>query len=336
VLRSYNYPVVVVEQAESVIQQLREENIPYVYGDAASVQVLEKAQVAQAQGMAITLTNAMSTRLCLKRSLEFSPDLDIVARATQDKDLELLYQLGATEVVQPEFEASLELSSHLLNRLGLEKENVQAQLQLIREGRYTDFRTERSPSKVQRELRSAAQELNNQWYVLPEDSPLMGMSIIETDCRRLTGVALMAIQRASGEELDYPEPATPLLAGDRLLLVGQPSEITAFKDLAGGEVSKPAEGSSCQWVTVPDSSPMKGQLLSLVNVNQQYRVQIQALRRKGEFVRFPLGDMVLMEGDRLLLCGALSDLPAVSNLLQGPLPDLSLSLVSSAAESIEG
>jgi monovalent cation:H+ antiporter-2, CPA2 family len=335
VLQSYNYPVVVVEQAESVIQQLREESIPYVYGDAASVQVLEKAQVAQAQGMAITLPNAMSTRLCLKRSLEFSPDLDIVARATQDQDLELLYQLGATEVVQPEFEASLELSSHLLNRLGLEKENVQAQLQLIREGRYTDFRTERSASKKQREVRSAAQELNNTWYMLPENSPLLGMSIIETDCRRLTGIALMAIQRASGEEVDYPEPMTSLLAGDRLLLVGQPSEITAFKDLAGGEVSKPAEGSSCQWVTVTDKSPMEGQLLNLVNVNQQYRVQIQALRRKGEFFRFPAGDMVLLEGDRLLLCGALSDLMAVSNLLQGPLPDLDLSLVSGVAESIE-
>jgi monovalent cation:H+ antiporter-2, CPA2 family len=335
VLRSYNYPVVVVEQAESVIQQLREENIPYVYGDAASVQVLEKAQVAQAQGMAITLPSAMSTRLCLKRSLEFSPELDIVARANQDKDLELLYQLGATEVVQPEFEASLELSSHLLNRLGLEKENVQAQLQLIREGRYTDFRAERSAFKVQREVRSAAQELNNLWYMLPENSPLLGMSIIETDCRRLTGIALMAIQRASGEEIDYPEPITPLLAGDRLLLVGQPSEITAFKDLAGGEVSKPAEDASCQWITVTDKSPMKGQLLSLVNVNQQYRVQIQALRRKGEFVRFPAGDMVLVEGDRLLLCGALSDLPAISNLLQGPLPDLSLSLVSGVSESIE-
>jgi monovalent cation:H+ antiporter-2, CPA2 family len=333
VLRSYNYPVIVVEQAESVIQQLREENIPYVYGDAASVQVLEKAQVAQAQGMAITLPNAMSTRLCLKRSLEFSPELDIVARANQDKDLELLYQLGATEVVQPEFEASLELSSHLLNRLGLEKENVQAQLQLIREGRYTDFRTERSASKMQREVRSAAQELNNAWYVLPEKSPLLGMSIVETDCRRLTGIALMAIQRASGEEVDYPEPITPLLAGDRLLLVGQPSEITAFKDLAEGEVSKPAEDASCQWVTVTDKSPMQGQLLSLVNVNQQYRVQIQAVRRKGEFVRFPAGDMVLLEGDRLLLCGALSDLVAVSNLLQDPLTDLNLSLVSSVAES---
>ncbi|MGB8701517.1 MAG: cation:proton antiporter [Thermosynechococcaceae cyanobacterium] len=232
VLQGYRYPVVVIDQSESAIQQLREENIPYVYGDAASPQILEKAQAGRARGMAVALPSAMSTRLCLKRSLEFSPDLDIVVRANQDKDLELLYQLGATEVVQPEFEASLELSAHLLNRLGLEKSDIQTQLGVIREGRYTDFRTERSSFAVQREVRIIAQEQNNKWYTLPDNSPLLGMSLAETDCRRLTGVALMAIRRTSGEELDYPDPTTVLQLGDRLLLVGQPEEMTAFKDLA--------------------------------------------------------------------------------------------------------
>jgi monovalent cation:H+ antiporter-2, CPA2 family len=117
-------------------------------------------------------------------------------------------------------------------------------------------------------------------------------------------------------------------------LIGQPAEISAFKELADGEVSQPAEGSSCQWITVPDSSPMKGKMLSLVNINQQYRVQIQALRRKGEFIQFPAGGVELKGGDRLLLCGVLSDLQAISNAVQGPLPAL-VPLVSSVAESVE-
>jgi monovalent cation:H+ antiporter-2, CPA2 family len=322
VLQSYDYPVVVIEQAESVIQQLREEKIPYVYGDAASTQVLEKAQVSNARGMAVVLPSAMSTRLCLKRSLEFSPDLDIVTRATQDKDLELLYQLGATEVVQPEFEASLELSAHLLSRLGLAQAEIQTQLQVIRAGRYTDFRTERSSFAIQRDVRSAAQELNNKWCLLPENSPLLGMSVAETDSRRLTGVAFMAIRRANGEELDYPDPTTVLEKGDRLLLVGQPEEIQAFNDLADGEVAEPITDASCQWVMVQANSPIKGKVLGTLNANQQYRVQIQAIRHKGELMRFPTRDMILTEGDRLLLCGAATDMPAVSSLIQGPMPEL--------------
>ena len=93
--------------------------------------------------MAIALPDPMSTRLCLKRALEFCPELDVVVRANADRDIELLYQLGAKEVVQPEFEASLELSAHLLDGLGLTGFQIQTQLQTIRSGRYLKFRPER-------------------------------------------------------------------------------------------------------------------------------------------------------------------------------------------------
>jgi monovalent cation:H+ antiporter-2, CPA2 family len=222
----------------------------------------------------------------------------------------------------------------LLNRLGLEESAIQPQLQLIREGRYTDFRTERSSFAVQREVRSAAQELNNRWCTLPENSPLLGMSLAETDCRRLTGVAFMAIRRAGGEELDYPDPTTVLEKGDRLLLVGQPEEIQAFTELAEGEVAEPITDASCQWVMVRANSPVKGQPLATLNADRQYRVQVQSIRHKGELIRFPTGDTVLSEGDRLLLCGAATDMPAIASLIQGSLPELELPFLSPDADTV--
>ncbi len=72
-LRDHSYPVIVIDQSERRIQDLREANIPYIYGNAASLHVLEKAGVKTAQGMAIALPDPMSTRLCLKRSLELTP-----------------------------------------------------------------------------------------------------------------------------------------------------------------------------------------------------------------------------------------------------------------------
>jgi CPA2 family monovalent cation:H+ antiporter-2 len=84
----------VIDQSERVIEQLRDAKIPYVYGNAASLHVLEKAGVDKAQSMVITLPDPMSTRLSLKRSLELNPGLDVVVRANTDRDIELLYQLG--------------------------------------------------------------------------------------------------------------------------------------------------------------------------------------------------------------------------------------------------
>ena len=236
-LQQYQLPVVVIDQSESRIQQLRDAGIPYVYGNAVSLHVLETAGVSHAQGMAITLPDPASIRLCLKRSLEVCPELDTVVRATQDKNIELLYQLGAKEVVQPEFEASLEMATHLLIGVGLLPEMVQQKMQQIRQDHYLDLRPESSAAEVSKYLRKVTRDLNRRWYDLPADSPLIGMSLEEVNMRYLIGVSLMAIRRADGEEIDYPHNQTILLLGDRLLVVGSAEELTALVEFAEGKIN---------------------------------------------------------------------------------------------------
>ncbi|MBD1871181.1 cation:proton antiporter [Cyanobacteria bacterium FACHB-471] len=328
-LQDHDYPVTVVDQSEQAIQQLREAGIPYVYGNAASLHVLETAGVNQASGMAIALPDPMSTRLCLKRSLELAPELDVVVRAYQDKDIELLYQLGAREVVQPEFEASLELSTHLLVTMGLPLPFIQREVEQIRDSHYLDFRPERSSKEVSRDLRVAAQDMSNKWYTLPQDSPLTGMTLEEADLRRLTGVSLMAIRRAEGEELDYPDSQTALKPGDRLLVVGESDELGAFDELAKGEMPVPTKALSCQWVMLSANSPIAGKTLSDLNLSREYEVQVQAIRREGKFLRFPDGSADLQAGDRLLLCGTVTSLMRVQQVIssQMPLPNLQIPTV---------
>ncbi len=236
-LQQYQLPVVVIDQSESRIQQLREAGIPYVYGNAVSLHVLETAGVNQAQGMAISLPDPASIRLCLKRALEVCPELDTVVRATQDKNIEVLYQLGAKEVVQPEFEASLEMATHLLIGVGLLAEVVQQKMQQIRQDHYLDLRPERSAAEVSQYLRKVTRDLNRRWYDLPADSPFIGMTLEEVNMRYLTGVSLMAIRRTDGEEIDYPNSQTTLLLGDRLLVVGSAEELTALVEFAEGKIT---------------------------------------------------------------------------------------------------
>jgi CPA2 family monovalent cation:H+ antiporter-2 len=302
-LQAYKQPVVVIDQSEQRIQQLREAEIPYVYGNAASLHVLEAAGVEQARGIAIALPDPMSIRLCLKRALELAPDLDAVVRATQDKDIDLLYQLGAREVVQAEFEASIELSAHLLTELGVPLPVIHREVQQLRSSRYIEFLTKRRPEQVSRDLKGAAQDMNSKWYTLPPESPLVGMTLEETDLRRLTGVSLMAIQRSGGEELDYPNGQTLLQTGDRLLIVGEPDELVAFSELAKGEAAVPGQNTSCQWLLVPDDSQVVGKTLAELHIRRQFGVLVQAIRREGKFINFPHGGSDLQAGDRLLLCG---------------------------------
>lgn len=160
-------PILVIEQSERAVQQLRDQGIPYLYGNAASSLVLEKAGIPQARAMVIGIPDRYSLRLCLKRALALAPDLDIVARAPSQTDIEMLYQLGASEVVQPDFEASLELCSHVLMTLGVKVPEIQAEMVSIRTAHYKDLRPDR-PNCLIRPLTDLA-ELTDLTNGIPSD-----------------------------------------------------------------------------------------------------------------------------------------------------------------------
>ncbi|OCQ94456.1 sodium:calcium exchanger [Nostoc sp. MBR 210] len=312
-LQQHDLPVIVIDQSESRIQQLRDAGVAYVYGNCVSFHVLETAGVNHAKGMAIALPDPMSTRLCLKRALELHPELNLVVRATQDKNIEVLYQLGAREVVQPEFEASLEMATYLLNDLGFSQFIVQREMQQIRNDHYLDLRPERSASEVSRDLDQATRDLNRRWYPLPATSPLIGMSLEEADMRYLTGVSLMAIRRANGTEIDYPNNLTKLEEGDRLLLVGASEELAALEEFAQGKIAVPGENSACQWIVVEADSPVENKTLADLK-NHEISLQIQALRRDGKFIRRPDEKTELKVDDQVLLCGSLPSLNQLQSL----------------------
>ena len=226
--------------------------------------------------------------------------------------------------MQPEFETSIELSAHLLTGLGVPLPVIQREVQQIRSSRYLDFRPERLPEQVSRELKDAAQDMNSRWYPLPEESPLVGMTLEETDLRRLTGVSLMAIQRASGEEVDYPNATTKLEAGDRLLIVGEADELSAFGELANGKAAIPGGNTSCQWLLVPENSLVAGKTLAELHIRRQFGVLVQAIRREGKFISYPNGASDLQPGDRLLLCGNFHALTKASYWIAPIEPDKQL------------
>nr|WP_208492179.1 cation:proton antiporter [aff. Roholtiella sp. LEGE 12411] len=331
-LQQHNLPVVVIDQSENRIQQLRDAEVAYVYGNCVSLHVLETAGVNHAKGMAIALPDPMSTRLCLKRALELCPALDLVVRATQDKNIEVLYQLGAREVVQPEFEASLEMATHLLTGLGLSSDVLQREMQQIRNDHYLELRPERSASEVSYDLQQATRDLNRRWYSLPTDSPLIGMSLEEADMRYLTGASLMAIRRANGDEIDYPNNQTRLQEGDRLLVVGADEELAALAELAKGQVAVPGENSACQWITINADSPVLGKILADLDIQQSSGAQVQAIRRDGKFIRSPDGNMDLRDGDQVLLCGSLTGLSQLQPLF---FPSSAVSLSIPVVKAIE-
>ena len=139
-LRDRQYTVLVIENSEAAIRGLRLEQIPYIYGDADSELVLKKARLDRAKAIAIALPDPSSTRILLQLAIQTNPNIDIVARSHSDREIDLLTTLGAAEVVQPEFEAALEMGRQILSTLGEDDRQVSKIVREIRTDRYLSVR----------------------------------------------------------------------------------------------------------------------------------------------------------------------------------------------------
>lgn len=143
ILLNQGYVVLVIENSEAAIQRLRMQRIPYIFGDADSDFVLQKTHLETAKALAIALPDPASSRLILQRALVIAPQLDVIARSHYDHEIDLLTQMGAKEVVQPEFEAALELGAHLLATLGEAKPQIDTVISDIRTDKYRSIRPDR-------------------------------------------------------------------------------------------------------------------------------------------------------------------------------------------------
>ncbi|HAX88814.1 MAG TPA: sodium:calcium exchanger [Cyanobacteria bacterium UBA11370] len=309
ILQNQGYEILVIENSEAAIQRLRSQRIPYVFGDADSEMVLEKAHLEKAKALAIALPDPTSTRLLLKRALEFAPELDVVARCHHNSEIDVLTQLGAQEVVQPEFEAALEIGSHLLATLGENQSIIQSVIHAIRTNRYLSVRPERTVNLMQKDLSDAASEFNSNWVKLEPNSPLDGMTLAAANIRNLTGVTVMAIQQKD-ETLYYPKGRTVLKAGDRLLVVGEREELTAFRDVIMGRCMI-GKGYN-HWVTLAADSTLVG--IKPIDIQRQYNVVIQAVRRHGKLYNSVDEIRELQPTDYLLLSGERDRVEQVTQL----------------------
>ncbi len=131
-LKELNISYLVIDLDPAIISDLRSKGIPCVYGDAGNLEVLSRAGLKGAALLLITMPDPMATRLALDHALRINPELDVVARVHSDFELGFLRDRGASELIQPELEASIELVRLVLCRLGFPESRIQDFINLQR------------------------------------------------------------------------------------------------------------------------------------------------------------------------------------------------------------
>ncbi|HEV8354996.1 MAG TPA: cation:proton antiporter [bacterium] len=224
-LEAFGVPYTVIDLDFSIIEAVRARGLPCVYGDAASEPVLRQAGAAGARLAVVVIPDFERTRLAVRRLRDVNPALPILARSEQLSQRDALIEAGASEVIQPEFEAAQTLLRHGLERLGVPHGDVKAYMEqqrgVVGVAPFGDL----PAAGLEHLLRTKT--------VTIAEGALADTSLGRARLRDRTGVWVVAVRRVDGTEVRTPGAETVLRAGDEVTVLGLSEQIARFEALTG-------------------------------------------------------------------------------------------------------
>jgi len=236
VLRKINTAFIVIEMDYRRVDEIKESGLSMIYGDAAQPIVLEAAHIGHARLLLITVPTAVVTQTIIEQARLLHSDIPIVARAEGMDQMKALGELGINAVIQPEFEAGLEITRQTLLHLNIPAAEILRFTDKVRRSLYAPLYEANHEYHTLTQLQMADHLLELVWIRLPDDSPFIGKTIRELDIRSRTGVSVVGIMRDK-EVFPNPDIEYGFAAGDSIAVMGNPQQLDVLqKQISGHEV----------------------------------------------------------------------------------------------------
>ncbi|MFO7556835.1 MAG: cation:proton antiporter [Desulfobacterales bacterium] len=230
-LKRLNMQFVIIEIDHRQFEQAKKTGMTVVYGDAGNEIVLEAAGIKDAALLILTIPGLVTARSIIVQSRRLNQSIQIVARTPGPDYFELFKDLGVSEVVLPEFEASLEMTRQSLLHLRVPPTEVQRHTDTVRQELYAHLFNQGNDYRMLSQLRGAEQQFDLQWVRLAQESPITHRSIGESEIRKRTGASVVGVVR--GEQLKpNPDADFVLLPDDLVAIIGSERNREAFSLMA--------------------------------------------------------------------------------------------------------
>ncbi|MCA9065597.1 MAG: potassium channel protein [Planctomycetaceae bacterium] len=203
-LESRRQPFVVIDENTSVFdEEFQERKWMYICGDASDDDVLNRAGICNARALTTVLgTDADNLYVVLSARL-LCPNLQIVARASDERAAQKMTQAGATRVMNPLSSGAIRMARFML-----------------------------SPSIEN--FVEVAETQGVDWEIadvhVPDNSNLVGRKISESGLRD-SGIMLLGVRKATGKKLFPPPSDLVIEAGDNLFAFGNSEGVAKLSRL---------------------------------------------------------------------------------------------------------
>jgi CPA2 family monovalent cation:H+ antiporter-2 len=222
VMRAAQIPYVVLEQNGQQVRRAREKGVNILFGDGTRREVMERVGVDHARVVVFAIASLTDERRGVAITRHLNPAVRIVVRTRYVKAIEDLMQLGATEVVVDEFEASLELFARILEFYEIPSNVVHRELDIVRGEHYSVLREEKEtrPDLKLDALRHLGIHNALDLIEVEEGAEAVGSNPASMQLRSKTGAVVIAVIR-DGKATYRHDPTFQFRSGDTVVLVGE-------------------------------------------------------------------------------------------------------------------
>lgn len=206
-LRPSRRQMVVLERDREHIESAYEDGHVVIAGDATRDEVLRKAGIERAWGLAVCTGDDTQNLFVVLSARTLNPELYIVARSVEAENERKMRRAGANRVVSP-YQIG---GKHMAN--------------IIMRPHVTDFF---DVVTLDDGLEIWVEEL-----VIADDALLAGQTVGAADIRRKTGVTIVALYHRASNATVMPNADTVLEPGDELIVLGTREQLGALEKLTG-------------------------------------------------------------------------------------------------------
>lgn len=194
-----------------------------VFGDAGRKDALIAAGLMRASVVIVTMSDTPLAEKVLHHVQALRPEIPVIVRTSDERDMARLAKAGAAEVVPENLEASLMLASHALVLVGVPINRVLKRIRQIRSERYRFLRGFYRGVSDRDEDEDRQPRLHSVW--LTPGVAAIGQTLAELDLGSLN-CEVSAIRRRGIRAVE-PAPETRLEIGDVVVVLGDPEAVTA-------------------------------------------------------------------------------------------------------------
>src|SRR5881398_92544 len=231
-LRSIRAPYLIVELNAQTVRQARARGEPAFYGDATREEILRGLGAERARMLVVAISDPAATRRMVRVARALNPRIHIIARTRYVVEMPELTRLGADVVIPEEFETSIEIFARVLAHYGVPRGDIERLVEEIRGSQYEMLRGDAS-GRLSLDGVAGVPQMAIERLRLAPQSALAGKRLAATGLRSETGALVLSVVRGDAE-IATPGPQFRLVAGDVLVVVGQPHQLKAAARLIAG------------------------------------------------------------------------------------------------------